>query len=87
MPRPPVSVSLPAAPTSVSSPSLPSRAFAPLFPVFAGTLRARGSELSVDGLYAPPGGVVGRVADRLLLHLAANATARWLLGEIARAGR
>lgn len=60
---------------------------APLFPVFAGTLRARGSELSVDGLYAPPGGVVGRVADRLLLHLAANATARWLLGEIARAGR
>ena len=59
---------------------------APLFPVFAGTLRAEGSRLIVEGLYAPPGGVVGRVADRLLLHLAANATARWLLAEIARAG-
>jgi hypothetical protein len=59
---------------------------APLFPVFAGILRADGAELSVEGLYAPPGGVVGRVADRLLLHLAANATARWLLAEIARAG-
>ena len=59
---------------------------APLFPVFAGVLRADGSRLSVEGLYAPPGGAVGRVADRLLLHLAANATARWLLAEIARAG-
>jgi hypothetical protein len=59
---------------------------APLFPVFAGILRAEGSRLIVEGLYAPPGGVVGRVADRLLLHLAANATARWLLAEIARAG-
>jgi len=59
---------------------------APLFPVFAGTLRADASRLTVEGLYAPPGGVVGRVADRLLLHLAANATARWLLAEIARAG-
>ena len=59
---------------------------APLFPVFAGVLRAAGSQLTVEGLYAPPGGVVGRVADRLLLHLAANATARWLLAEIARAG-
>jgi hypothetical protein len=59
---------------------------APLFPVFAGTLRAHGARLSVDGLYAPPGGVVGKVADRLLLHVAANATARWLLVEVARAG-
>jgi len=59
---------------------------APLFPVFAGILSADASELRVDGLYAPPGGVVGRVADRLLLHLAANATARWLLADIAAAG-
>jgi hypothetical protein len=29
--------------------------------------------------------LVGRVADRMLLHVAANGTARWLLGEIDRA--
>ena len=39
-------------------------------------------ELRIDGLYAPPGGALGRVADRVLLHIAAEATARWLLGEI-----
>jgi hypothetical protein len=33
-------------------------------------------ELRIDGLYAPPGGMLGRVADRVLLHVAANATAR-----------
>jgi hypothetical protein len=38
--------------------------------------------LRIDGVYAPPGGVVGRVADRMLLHIAANGTARWLLAEI-----
>lgn len=57
---------------------------APLFPVFSGWLTIDPYELRVDGLYAPPGGIVGRVADRVLLHTAANATARWVLGEIDR---
>jgi hypothetical protein len=58
---------------------------APLFPVFSGTLAIVADELRIDGLYAPPGGLVGRVADRMLLHVAANGTARWLLGAIDRA--
>jgi hypothetical protein len=58
---------------------------APLFPVFAGWLTIGTNQLRVDGLYAPPGGIVGRVADRMLLHVAANGTARWLLAEIDRA--
>ena len=58
---------------------------APLFPVFSGTLVARTGELSVSGWYAPPGGAVGRLADRALLHIAAEGTARSLLGEIDRA--
>jgi hypothetical protein len=59
----------------------------PLFPVFSGTLSIRTDELRLSGLYAPPGGVVGRVADRALLHLAANGTARWLLTALDAAGR
>jgi hypothetical protein len=55
---------------------------APLFPVFSGWLTMDPEELRIDGLYAPPGGTLGRVADRMLLHAAANATARWVLGEI-----
>jgi hypothetical protein len=58
---------------------------APLFPVFAGRLAIDGDALKIEGIYAPPGGVVGRVADRVLLHVAANATARWVLDEIDRA--
>ena len=58
---------------------------APLFSVFAGWLTIGPDVLSIDGLYAPPGGTLGRVADRVLLHMAANATARWVLGEIDRA--
>lgn len=57
---------------------------APLFPVFSGLLRVGPDDLSISGLYAPPGGVVGRIADRALLHVAATGTARWLLGEIQR---
>lgn len=57
---------------------------APLFPVFAGRLFIVPGEMRVDGLYAPPGGALGRVADRMLLHVAAGGTARWLLGEIDR---
>ena len=59
---------------------------APLFPVFSGRLSV-GPYLSLDGLYAPPGGVVGRVADRVLLHTAANGTARWVLRQLAEAAR
>lgn len=58
---------------------------APLFPVFSGTIVAQGEELTLSGWYAPPGGVVGRVADRALLHIAAEGTARWLLRELDRA--
>ncbi len=55
---------------------------APLFPVLSGTIVARGDELTLSGWYAPPGGAVGRAADRALLHIAAQGTARWLLGEL-----
>ncbi len=58
---------------------------APLFPVFSGRLTVNADHLRIEGLYAPPGGVIGRVADRLLLHVAANGTARWLLHELDRA--
>jgi hypothetical protein len=60
---------------------------APLFPVFSGWMRIGPREIAIEGLYAPPGGVLGRVADRLLLHIAANGTARWLLDEIDRVAR
>lgn len=58
---------------------------APLFPVFSGWLTVTEGELRIEGLYAPPGGPIGRFADRMLLHVAANGTARWLLREIDRA--
>jgi hypothetical protein len=55
---------------------------APLFPVFSGWLSIGPEELRIEGIYAPPGGAVGLVADRILLHTAANGTARWLLGQL-----
>jgi len=58
---------------------------APLFPVFSGWLTIEPDRLRIDGLYAPPGGAIGRVADRVLLHVAANGTAAWLLRELDRA--
>ena len=58
---------------------------APLFPVFSGTLRWADDELSLDGYYAPPGGGIGVVADRLLMNVAARGTARLLLEKIAAA--
>lgn len=58
---------------------------APLFPVFAGRLVIEPAEMRIEGLYAPPGGRIGRAADRALLHVAAQATARWLLAQIDRA--
>ena len=55
---------------------------APLFPVFSGTIVAEHQQLTISGWYSPPGGAIGRVADRVLLHIAAEGTARWLLREI-----
>lgn len=55
----------------------------PLFPVFAGRLTWFEGELLLDGHYAPPGGGVGAVADRLLLNVAARGTGRRLLERIA----
>lgn len=55
----------------------------PLFPVFAGRLAWRDGTLELNGYYAPPGGGVGLVADRLLLNVAARATGRRLLERIA----
>jgi hypothetical protein len=60
---------------------------APLFPVFSGKLSWADHQLSVDGYYAPPGGGLGMVADRLLLNVAARGTARLLLEKIAAAMR
>jgi hypothetical protein len=60
---------------------------APLFPVFSGTIVARGEELTLSGWYSPPGGELGRIADRVLLHIAATGTASWLLGELDAAAR
>ncbi len=57
---------------------------APLFPVFSGQLKIGPIQLTIDGLYAPPGGSLGRIADRVLLHIAAQATARWLLDQVNR---
>lgn len=64
-----------------------SASLAPLFPVFAGHLSARATGLTIEGHYAPPGGIVGRTADRMLLHTAARGTARWFLGHLASALR
>ncbi len=55
---------------------------APLFPVFAGVIVVRGDEITLSGSYAPPFGVIGRAADRALLHIAAEGTARWLLARL-----
>ena len=52
---------------------------APLFPVFAGYLRLTSRHLQLDGQYLPPGGSVGYVLDRVLLHIAANGTGHWFL--------
>jgi hypothetical protein len=60
---------------------------APLFPVFSGSLVLHGEELTLSGWYAPPGGELGRLADRTVLHVAATGTANWLLGELERAAR
>jgi hypothetical protein len=50
-----------------------------LFPVFVGRLRLRADLIELEGLYAPPGGAIGLLLDRALLHFAARATGRWFV--------
>ena len=59
-----------------------SATLAPLFPVFSGWLTVRPGELRLDGYYAPPGGAIGLLADRALLHLVARRTASSLLHQL-----
>ena len=56
--------------------------FAPLFPVFAGRLLVGATGLRLAGKYAPPGGDVGLLVDRAILHFVAQRTAGWLLGRL-----
>ncbi len=58
-----------------------------LFPVFVGRLRLRADWIELDGLYAPPGGTVGYLLDRALLHYAARATGRWFVQKAIAALR
>ena len=63
-------------------------AMGPLFPVLdANIILIPASEnecqLAVAGAYRPPFAAVGRKLDRMLLHRAASATVRSLLGRIA----
>ena len=48
-----------------------------------GPFGASAAELVVRGRYDPPGGVLGREADRLLLHRVAESTVRALLHRVA----
>lgn len=56
--------------------------FAPLFPVFAGTVRVHEGGLRLEGGYAPPGGGVGLLVDRAILHHFAERTAVWFLDRL-----
>jgi hypothetical protein len=62
-----------------------SASLAPLFPVFSGWLTIRRGELVLDGYYAPPGGAIGLLADRALMHLAANRSAATFLHQLRAA--
>jgi hypothetical protein len=62
-----------------------SSSLAPLFPVFAGKLVVTGTDLLLDGFYAPPGGDIGAVLDKAFLNIAARGTARWFLGKVTEA--
>ena len=59
--------------------------FAPLFPVFVGHLSLSVDRIELDGRYAPPGGSIGIVLDRALLHIAARGTGRWFLQKVLSA--
>jgi hypothetical protein len=57
--------------------------FSPLFPVFAGELRVGRSRLHLHGVYAPPGGQLGLLIDRAMIHRFAERTGRWFLDRVA----
>ncbi len=56
--------------------------FSPLFPVFAGRLSITGNRIALQGVYAPPGGQLGLLIDKSMIHGFAEKTARWLLDKI-----
>jgi hypothetical protein len=56
--------------------------FSPLFPVFAGRLSISGNRIELHGVYAPPGGQLGVLIDKTMIHGFAEKTARWLLDKI-----
>ena len=62
-------------------------ALTPLFPVFVGRVRIESERVAIDGLYAPPFGIIGVAIDRALLGIAARATAKVVLGRFAQAMR
>lgn len=64
-----------------------SASLAPLFPVFAGRIVVKANGLTIEGHYAPPGGMIGLAADRVLLHTAARGTAKWLLEHLVAEAR
>lgn len=55
---------------------------APLFPVFAGSLAVHDGGLQLDGVYAPPGGGIGLLVDRAILHRVAERTGIWFLDRV-----
>ncbi len=57
----------------------------PLFPVFAGSLEIAETGIRLTGHYAPPGGKVGYMLDRAVLHIAARRTAGWFVKKVASA--
>jgi len=56
--------------------------FSPLFPVFAGHLVIGHTRLHLSGVYAPPGGQLGLLIDRAMIHRFAERTARWFLDRL-----
>lgn len=60
-----------------------------LFPSLEADLEIAGAgpnrtQLSLMGAYAPPGGELGKLVDRFVLHRVAEATVRSFLGGLAR---
>jgi hypothetical protein len=55
---------------------------APLFPVFSGRLEVTPTGVRLSGFYAPPGGGVGLLVDRVFLHFVARRTAEWFLDRL-----
>jgi len=56
--------------------------FSPLFPVFAGQLIVSRRRLHLHGVYAPPGGQLGLLIDRTMVHRFAERTGRWFLDRL-----